>query len=59
MVAGKLHQEHLCRTTQLALERGGVKVEDVAAVAVTTGPGMAPCLKAGLLFAKELARRAK
>jgi len=45
--------------TQLALERSRMEVGDMAAIAVTTGPGLGPCLHAGLQFAKELARKAR
>lgn len=34
-------------------------MEHVSAVAVTIGPGLAPCLKAGLSFAKEISHKYK
>ena len=58
-VAGQLHQENLERVTSMALERSGCGFQDITAIAVTTGPGLAPCLNAGLKFAKELAIKEK
>ena len=59
-VASELHRQNLQRTLDLALEKSGVGgVEGMTAIAVTTGPGLAPCLKVGLELAKELARGAE
>ena len=58
-VAGELHQQNLEKVIQLALTRSGCALEDVSVIAVTTGPGLAPCLKAGLVCAKQLARIAR
>lgn len=56
-VAGLLHCENLESVTAAALERSECSMENVSTVAVTVGPGLAPCLKAGLTFAKELSHR--
>lgn len=58
-VAAALHRENLERVTKLALERSGMEVGEVAAIAVTMGPGLAICLSEGVTFAKELARKAR
>ena len=59
IVAAALHRENLERVTQLALERSGIEVDEVLAIAVTMGPGLATCLSEGVAFAKELARKAR
>ena len=56
-VARQLHHENLALVTNAALEKSGCGVEDVSAVAVTIGPGLAPCLKEGLVFAKNLTQK--
>lgn len=43
----------------MALEMSGCGMEGVSAVAVTIGPGLAPCLKEGLVFTKNLAQKYK
>ena len=58
-VAGLLHHDNLESITAAALERSGCGMDNVSAVAITVGPGLAPCLKAGLTFAKELSHRYK
>lgn len=58
-IAGQLHHENLESVTNAALEKGGCGVEGVSAIAVTVGPGLAPCLKAGLSFAKDLSQKNK
>ncbi len=58
-VAGQLHHENLALVTNAALEKSGCGMEGVSAIAVTIGPGLAPCLKEGLIFAKNLAQKYK
>ena len=58
-VAGQLHHENLASVTNAALERSGYGIEGMSAVAVTIGPGLAPCLKEGLVFAKNLTLKYK
>lgn len=55
-VAGQLHHQNLHSVTDAALERSGCGMQDVSVVAVTVGPGLSPCLKEGLAFAKQLAQ---
>lgn len=58
-VAGQLHHENLASVTNAALKKSGCGMVGVSAVAVTIGPGLAPCLKEGLVFAKNLAQKYK
>lgn len=58
-IAGQLHHDNLESVATAALERSGCGLEDVSTIAVTIGPGLAPCLKAGLSFAKDLAHKYK
>ncbi|OGV97115.1 tRNA (adenosine(37)-N6)-threonylcarbamoyltransferase complex transferase subunit TsaD [Microgenomates group bacterium RBG_16_45_19] len=58
-IAKRKHREWIDRTIDEALRlRSGrhQKITDVDAVAVTYGPGLAPCLEVGIAKAKELAR---
>ncbi len=51
-------QEHLKNTrpvVEQALKEAGVSFSDLAAIAVTQGPGLAPSLEVGITVAKELA----
>ena len=57
MVAAELHKEGLQRTMDEVIQKSGRNLDPVSVIAVTTGPGLAPSLKEGLLFAKELVRR--
>eukprot|EP00051_Salpingoeca_urceolata_P018669 m.264330 g.264330 ORF g.264330 m.264330 type:complete len:422 (-) comp19249_c0_seq7:28-1293(-) len=52
--AGQLHRLHLPRVTQEALQLANVSMKDIDVIAFTQGPGLGPCLQAGLEFAKEL-----
>ncbi len=56
-VAAQLHRDGLQKALDEALRRSGQSLEDMSVVAVTTGPGLALCLKEGLVFAKELVRQ--
>ena len=38
-----------------ALEKAGVSEKDITAIAISNAPGLAPCLLAGMKFAKKLA----
>lgn len=40
----------------MAMEKAGVKFEDLSAIAVTRGPGLGLCLEVGILKAKALVR---
>ncbi|MBP7875989.1 hypothetical protein KA012_03265, partial [Candidatus Woesebacteria bacterium] len=47
------HQENLAPAVALALQRAGVAPDQLSAVAVTIGPGLAPALEVGLKFAQQ------
>jgi len=57
-VARRKHQEWITPTIEEALRRAGMSVQgkEIEAVAVTYGPGLAPCLEVGIAKAKQLAR---
>ncbi len=54
-VASRAHLEAMLPTLETALQRGGVRLADVDAVAVTSGPGLAGALLVGVAAAKALA----
>jgi len=56
-LASRDHVRHLHATVTAALERAGVRLADVDAIAVTSGPGLIGSLLVGLSFAKALAYR--
>lgn len=54
-LASRDHQRLIVPVVQAALEEAGVKKEDLDAIAVTYGPGLAGSLLVGLSFAKAMA----
>ncbi|GAA1455543.1 tRNA (adenosine(37)-N6)-threonylcarbamoyltransferase complex transferase subunit TsaD [Nesterenkonia lacusekhoensis] len=54
-IAARAHLEAFVPTLRRALETAGVELEDVDAIAVTAGPGLAGALMVGLSSAKGLA----
>ncbi len=50
------HKEVSEELFERALEETKVKKEEIMAVAVSNAPGLAPCLKAGMEFAKKICR---
>src|SRR3989344_2060406 len=54
-VAKQAHKENIAPTVLAALKRAGVTWEDMQAIAVTQGPGLAPALEVGIMCAKQLA----
>lgn len=54
-LASRQHLRDLPRVVQRALSLAGVRLEDLAAVAVTTGPGLLGSLLVGVSYAKALA----
>ncbi len=54
-LASREHLRNLVPVTRAALAKAGVTYEDVDAVAVTNGPGLAGALLTGVSFAKSLA----
>jgi len=55
-LAQRLHQERIDSVVELALQRAGATSNEIEAVAVTYGPGLAPALQVGVAKAKELAQ---
>lgn len=54
-LASRAHQQLIVPVVERALEESGTRREDLEAVAVTYGPGLAGSLLVGLSFAKALA----
>lgn len=55
-LARDLHKENIEKATNQALERAGLKITDVDAIAVTNRPGLPLSLLVGLNYAKHLAK---
>jgi N6-L-threonylcarbamoyladenine synthase len=55
--AKKAHQENIEPAVKEALKRAGKDWQDIVAIAVTRGPGLAPALEIGLAYAKKLANQ--
>lgn len=55
-LARRAHEENFPKVLRLALKRAGVDLDDIDAVAVTYGPGLAVSLEVGIAKAKELAQ---
>ena len=58
-IAARAHLEAIRPTLERALETAGVRIEDLDAVAVTAGPGLAGALMVGVGAAKALAITAR
>ncbi len=56
---GKHHQEIAEALLKRALQETKVQKENLVAVAVSASPGLAPCLKAGMKFAKKICKELK
>jgi N6-L-threonylcarbamoyladenine synthase len=54
-LASREHLRNILPVVRSALEQAGVSYEDLAAIAVTEGPGLAGALLVGISFAKALA----
>lgn len=54
-IASRAHTEAVCGVTRSALEKAGLTLADIDAVAVTVEPGLIGALLTGLSFAKGLA----
>src|SRR3989338_9495927 len=55
--AAQHHNEVKDQLLNEALEKSGIKLEDIDLIAVSNAPGLAPCLLVGMNFAKELAQK--
>lgn len=58
-LAMRAHKENIQRVYESALEKAGIKIEDIEYIAATYGPGLAIDLEVGLAFAKDLAIKLK
>lgn len=54
-VAKQAHKENIAPTVAAALRRASVSWQEIDAIAVTQGPGLAPALEVGIAYAKEMA----
>ncbi|HEY0046842.1 MAG TPA: tRNA (adenosine(37)-N6)-threonylcarbamoyltransferase complex transferase subunit TsaD [Flavobacterium sp.] len=54
-LASRAHQQNIVPVAQAALQKSGVKKEDLSAIAFTQGPGLMGSLLVGGSFAKSLA----
>lgn len=54
-LASRAHQQNMVPVVQLAIEKAGIKKEDLSAIAFTRGPGLMGSLLVGTSFAKSLA----
>lgn len=59
MQAAKHHAEKKKEAYLETLETSGINEKDIDAIAISQGPGLAPCLLEGMKFAKELAVKLK
>lgn len=57
MQSAKHHREVSEKLYKNALDKAGIKENEIEAIALSNAPGLAPCLLAGLEFAKKLANR--
>lgn len=55
--AQKGHKDAIEETVQTAIDKSGMKMEDIDAVAVTVGPGLALCLTVGVDMAYQIAQK--
>lgn len=56
-MAKQAHQVNFLPTLNMALQQAKVTWEDIDAIAVTYGPGLAPALEIGIDFAQKLAQQ--
>lgn len=57
--AAKHHRDVAETIYQQALDKAGISEKDIDAIALSNAPGLAPCLLAGLEFAKKKAKELK
>lgn len=58
-VAKQAHKEQLPVALKAAFRQAQLKPADIAAIAITVGPGLAPALEVGITFAQQLAEEWK
>lgn len=56
-LAKRAHEDRIEKIFELALKKAKTKVEEIDLIAVTKGPGLAPCLQVGLDFAKKISEK--
>jgi len=54
-VASRMHQENITIVVDAAIQKSGVKLSELRAIACTAGPGLLGSLTVGLSFAKAMA----
>ena len=54
-LAARSHIEKIDLITKKAIEKSGIKIDEIDAVASTAGPGLIVCLSVGLSFGKAMA----
>ena len=54
-LAARSHIEKIDLITKKAIEKSGIKIDEIDAVAATAGPGLIVCLSVGLSFGKAIA----
>lgn len=59
MDAAKHHREAAKSVYEKVLEESGVLESEIDAVAISQGPGLAPCLLEGMKFAKKISKKLK
>ena len=52
--AAEHHAENAKIVLNNAMEKAGINLEDIDAIAFSQGPGLAPCLRIGAIFARYL-----
>lgn len=57
MEAARHHEKNKGVTYSEALEKANIEEKEIDAIAISQGPGLAPCLLVGMKFAKELAEK--
>ncbi|MDO8508493.1 MAG: bifunctional N(6)-L-threonylcarbamoyladenine synthase/serine/threonine protein kinase [Nanoarchaeota archaeon] len=57
MESAKHHREIAEKIYKEALDKAGINEAKIKAIAISNAPGLAPCLHAGMNFAKNLAKR--
>ena len=59
MESAKHHYENKNEIYFEALDKAGIKEEEIEAIAFSQGPGLAPCLLEGMKFAKDISKKLK
>jgi N6-L-threonylcarbamoyladenine synthase len=54
-LASRAHQQHIVPVVDIALQKAGIKKEELSAIAFTSGPGLIGSLMVGTSFAKSMA----